>query len=65
MYQNYNKFHNPLESHLKDQETNNTRESKSRLVAGIFIGFIAGLIVYNLYQNWKLEEELYIYNRSG
>lgn len=64
MYQNYNNYHNPLEYHLKEQETNNKRESKSRLVAGIFVGFIAGFIVYDLYQNWKRKEELNIKNKS-
>ena len=60
MYQNYNNYHNPLEDHMKEQETINKGKSQINIVAAVLFGFLAGLIVYDLYQNWEREEEIYI-----
>jgi len=60
MNQNYNNYYNPVEDHLKEQAIINKGKSQINLVAAIFFGFVAGVIVYGLYQNWEREEEIYI-----
>jgi len=60
MYENYNNFHNPLEDHLKEQATINKSKSQINSVVLILVGFIAGLIVYDLYQKRNSEEEFHI-----
>jgi len=58
MYQNYNNYHNPLEDHLKEQAALNKSKSQSKLIVVFVFGFLAGVIVYYLYQNWEHEEEI-------
>lgn len=60
MNQNYNNYHNPLEDHLTEQAAHSKDKSQSSLIAVFVIGFVAGVIVYGLYQNWEREEEIYI-----
>ena len=57
MYENYNNYYNPLEDHLKEQAKINKGKSQINLVAVFFFGFVAGLIVYDLYQKRNREEE--------
>ncbi len=60
MYENYNNYYNPLEDHMKEQATINKGKSQINSVIVFFVGFIAGLIVYDLFQKRNSEEEFHI-----